>query len=141
MPLGIHQTLRKARERAGLSLEEAAAAIGISAASFSRMETAQSRVTTDRLAALAGLYRVSATALLEGSIVMSPSAIDLKRMRAVVELVQEIVIRLRARPSPKKMGLAVSEVYRVEIERMVADPDAEFDPARHAGLIEAIVGK
>jgi hypothetical protein len=39
------------------------------------------------------------------------------------------------------MGLAVSEVYRVEIERLVADPGAEFDPARHAGLIEAIVGK
>ena len=122
-------------------MEQAAEAVGISTASLSRMENGVSRVTTDRLAMLAGLYQVSATALLGGSIVMAPASVDLERMRAVVELVQETVIRLRMRPSPKKMGLAVSEVYRVEIERMVADPNAEFDPGRHAGLIEAIVGK
>lgn len=139
--MAIHQTLRQAREQVGLSMEQAAEAVGISTASLSRMENGVSRVTTDRLAMLSGLYQVSATGLLGGSIVMPPSAVDLERMRAVVELVQKIVIRLRVRPSPKKIGLAESEIYRTEIERIVADPDAEFDPGRHAGLVEAMFGK
>ncbi|MFN3130280.1 helix-turn-helix domain-containing protein [Roseibium sp.] len=137
----IHTTLRKARETAGLSLEKAAEAIGISGASFSRMETGLSKVTTERLEELAKLYQVSASALLEGSIVSNPTNVDLQRMRQVVEVVQAEVNRLKVRPSPEKMGLAVSEVYRIEIEHIVQDPKTEFDPARHRTIIEAIVKK
>ncbi len=139
--LPIFRTLRQAREQAGLSLEQAADQIGISGASFSRMENGLSKVTTERLEALASLYKVSASALIEGNIVTMPSTVDLNRMRAVVEAVQSVVNQLRVKPSPEKMGLAVSEIYRMEIEKIIADPKADFDPIRHTGLIEAMFRK
>jgi transcriptional regulator with XRE-family HTH domain len=139
--LAIYNTLRQAREQAGLSLEKAAECIGISGASFSRMENGLSKVTTERLEMLAALYQVSAAELIEGSIVTKPSTIDLARMKAVVEAVQSVVNRLKVRPSPEKMGLAVAELYRLEITHIVNDPKAEFDPERHLGIIEAMFRK
>jgi len=139
--LAIYQTLREARLQAGLSLEKAAECIGISGASFSRMENGLSKVSTDRLEMLASLYRVSASDLIEGSIITMPSTVDLDRMRAVVEAVQAGVYSLRVRPSPEKVGTAVTEIYRMEIERIVNDPKAEFDPTRYNGLIEAMFRK
>ena len=139
--MAIYNTLRQAREQAGLTIEFAAEAIGISGASFSRMENGLSKVTTERLEMLAALYEVSASALIEGSIVTKPSTIDIDRMRAVVEAVQDVVNRLRVRPSPEKMGQAVAELYRLEIEHIVNDPKASFDPGRHLGIIEAMFRK
>jgi len=139
--LAIHNILRQAREQSGLTLEKAADAIGISGASFSRMENGLSKVTTDRLEVLASLYQVSASALIEGSIVTKPSTVDIDRMKAIVEAVQEVVNRLRVRPSPVKMGQAVAELYRLEIEHIVENPKAEFDPNRHLGIIEAMFRK
>jgi transcriptional regulator with XRE-family HTH domain len=127
--------------QAGLSLEKAAECIGISGASFSRMENGLSKVSTDRLEMLASLYRVSAFDLIEGSIITMPSTVDLDRMRAVVEAVQAGVYSLRVRPSPEKVGTAVTEIYRMEIERIVNDLKAEFDPTRYNGLIEAMFRK
>lgn len=139
--MAIYQTLKQAREHSGLSIEKAAEAIGISGASFSRMENGLSKVTTERLEMLAELYQVSASALIEGSIVTRPSTVDLDRMKTVVATVQAVVNQMKVRPSPEKMGLAVAEVYRLEIDHIVTDPKAEFDPSRHVGLIEAMFRK
>lgn len=87
--VAIHNILKQAREQAGLTLEKAAECIDISGASFSRMENGLSKVTTDRLEMLAALYEVSASALVEGSIVMRPSTIDIDRLKLVVQAVQQ----------------------------------------------------
>ena len=139
--MAIHTTLKQAREQSGLSLEKAAESIGISGASFSRMENGLSKVTTERLETLAELYQVSASALIEGSIVTRPSTVDIDRMKAVVAAVQEVVNRLKVKPSPAKMGMAVAELYQLEINHIVNDPMAEFDPERHLGIIEAMFRK
>lgn len=136
--VAIHNTLKQAREQAGLTLEKAADRIGISGASFSRMENGLSKVTTDRLEVLAALYEVSASALVEGSIVTRPSTIDIDRLKLVVQTVQQVVNDQKARPSPEKMAIAVSELYRLEINHIVNDAKAEFDPSRHFGIITAI---
>ncbi|MHA3916665.1 helix-turn-helix domain-containing protein [Halovulum sp. GXIMD14793] len=136
--MAIYQTLKQAREQAGFTLEQAAECIGISGASFSRMENGLSKVTMDRLEMLAALYEVSASALVEGSIVTKPSTIDIDRLKLVVEAVQQVVNDLQAQPSPEKMALAVSELYRLEINHIVNDASAAFDPARHIGVIEAM---
>ena len=139
--MAIHNILRQSREQAGLTLEQAAECIGISGASFSRMENGLSKVTTERLEMLAALYGVSASALVEGSIVMRPSTLDLDRLKAVVKAVQGVVNSRRVKPSPEKMAMAVAELYRLEIEHIVSNPKAEFDPARHIGIIEAMFKK
>ncbi|MEM6495438.1 MAG: helix-turn-helix transcriptional regulator [Pseudomonadota bacterium] len=139
--MAIHDTLRQAREQAGLSLEKAAEIIGISGASFSRMENGLSKLTTDRLEVLAALYQVSASELVAGSIVTKPTSVDVTRLRSVVEVVQGVVNRLKVRPSPEKMGMAVAELYQLEINHIVNEPKAEFDPTRHLGIIEAMFRK
>lgn len=136
--MSVHRTLRQAREQAGLSLEKAAECIGISGASFSRMENGLSKVTTERLEMLATLYQVSASELVAGVIVTRPSTIDLERLKAVVEAVQEVVNDLKANPSPEKMAMAVTELYRLEITYIVNDATAEFDPSRHLGIIKVM---
>ena len=138
--MAIHTTLKQAREQSGLTLEKAAESIGISGASFSRMENGLSKVTMDRLEALAALYDVSASALVEGSIVTRPSTIDIDRLKLVVQTVQQVVNDRAAHPSPEKMAMAVSELYRLEITHIVNDAKAEFDPTRHLGIIQTIFG-
>lgn len=139
--MAIHETLKKAREQSGLTLEQAAGKIGISGASFSRMENGLSKVSMERLADLSALYGVSASALVDGAIVTRPSTIDIDRLKLIVKTVQEVVNRMRVRPSPDKMATAVAELYRLEIDHIVHDPAAEFDPARHLGIIEAMFRK
>ena len=136
--MAIHNILKQAREQAGLTLEQAAECINISGASFSRMENGLSKVTMDRLEMLAALYEVSASALVEGCIVTKPSTIDIARLRLVVEAVQQVVNEKEAQPSPEKMAMAVSELYRLEIEHIVNNATAEFDPARHLGIVQAM---
>jgi len=136
--VAIHTTLKQAREQSGLTLEKAAESIGISGASFSRMENGLSKVTMDRLEALAALYDVSASALVEGSIVTRPSTIDIERLKLVVQAVQQVVNKQAAHPSPEKMAMAVSELYRLEINHIINDAKAEFDPLRHLGIVRAM---
>ncbi len=137
--VAIHIILKQAREQAEFTLEQAAERIGISGASFSRMENGLSRVTTERLEVLASLYKVSASALVEGSIVTKPSTIDIERLKLVVQTVQQVVNDQQAHPSPEKMAMAVSEVYRLEISRIINDASAHFDPTRHLGIISAML--
>ena len=87
---------------------------------------------------LAALYEVSASALVEGSIVTKPSTVDIDRLKLVVKAVQQVVNDLDAQPSPEKMALAVTELYRLEINHIVNDAKAEFDPNRHLGIVMAM---
>lgn len=136
--MAIHRTLRDAREKTGLSQDVAAKHLGISGASFSRMESGESAVTTDRLFKLAALYRVSAASLLEGAIVTHPSAIDLDRLKLAIIEVEKVVAALGVRPSPQKVADAVAELYRTEIEHIIEHPRETFTPSRHARLLELI---
>lgn len=139
--MAFHKTLREAREHAGLSLEKAAKCIGISGASFSRMENGRSKVTINRLEQLAALYELSPSELVAGNLVSAPSTVDIDRLRLVVEVVQRKINAMKVKPSPEKMGLVVSEIYRMEIELLVKNAEAEFNPSRHEGLIEAMFRK
>ncbi|MEP3784136.1 helix-turn-helix transcriptional regulator [Ascidiaceihabitans sp.] len=136
--VAIHQTLKQAREQAGLTLEKAADCIGISGASFSRMENGLSKVTMDRLEVLSALYEVSASALVEGSIVTKPSTIDIDRLKLVVEAVQQVVNERKVHPSPEKMAMAVAELYRLEITHIVNDVTAVFNPSRHMEIVRTM---
>ena len=136
--MDIHAALKSAREQSGLSLAKVGQEIGISDASVSRMETRQSNVTVDRLIELAKLYKVSASALLEGAVVTNPNTIDLDRLRLIIEEVEEYISDRSVRPEPSKISLAVAVLYKAEINHIVGRPDAVFDPKRQLDVIEAI---
>lgn len=67
-----------------------------------------------------------------------PTTIDLERIGAVIELVQDVILARKLRPSGKKVTAAVVAVYRTEIDRMSGDATASFDVERHRGLVEAV---
>jgi hypothetical protein len=95
------------------------------------IENGLSRVTTDRLAELTSLYQVSASALVEGNIVTKPTSIDMKCLTGAVEAVQGTVNRLGVIPSPEKMGMAVGELYRLEIDHIINGNAVAVDVAAH----------
>ncbi len=132
--------LRKARERAEISLEQAADFIGISTASFSRMETGISKVTADRLAELASFYGISASAILEGELIQMASNVDINRMKRVVLLIQETISNLGVSPSPEKIAEITAQVYTAEIERLMGDSgvDTAFDADHHRAFIAMV---
>ena len=135
--------LRKARERAGISLVSAAEHLGITTASLSRMETGKSGVEADRIEVLARYYRVRVADLFEDQLVSMPGTIDLDRLRAIVILVQNTIHGTKAKPSSEKIADVVTQVYQREIDRLLADPDAEpvFEPAIHAEFVEMVFKK
>lgn len=138
----INALLRQARERAGLSLDEAAKGLGISKASMSRMETGVSSVPVERIEALAAMYGIDIAGLFEGAVVTRPSATDLSRLREVVLLVQQVIADLDARPSPEKVAEATLQLYRRETDRIAAEPHApEFPSARHRPDVETVFKK
>lgn len=130
--------LRKARVKAGVSLEDAARFIGVTPASFSRMETNVSMVTAARMERLAEHYKISMAGLFDDQLLPMPSSIDFERVRLVVEAVQRVINSLRVKTSPEKMGAAVKELYRLEIERLANNPKAEFDPDHHIEIIQTM---
>lgn len=136
--MALHKTLKDARLRAGMLQEDAAKHLGITGASFSRMETGESSITTDRLIRLASLYRVSAASLLEGVVVMNPTAIDLNCLKLAVIEIEKVIASLGVRPSPEKIADATAELYRTEVEFIVQHPRESFTPSRHARLLELI---
>lgn len=135
--------LRQARVRAGISLEQAADYIGITTASLSRMETGISNVSADRLAKLAAYYGVSASALFEGQLIQMPTQVDIGRMKAVVLLIHEVIATLDASPSPEKIADVTAQVYTTEIERLLANPDADlaFNADHHRPFITMVFKK
>ena len=132
--------LREARERAGISLEAAANYIGISTASFSRMETGISSVTASRMAKLAEHYGVSVAGLFEGQLIRMPTNVDVERMKSVVILVHQVIGNLNVSPSPEKIADVVSQIYTDEIKRLLDDTKADlvFDPDSHRAFITMI---
>ncbi|GAB5447943.1 MAG: hypothetical protein Gyms2KO_28160 [Gymnodinialimonas sp.] len=129
------------REDCGFSQEHVSGELGITAASFSRMEAGKSSITTHRLSQLAAIYEVSAGALLEGSIVRLPHRIDLERLKLVITEIENTIARLDVRPSAEKVADAIAEVYQSETEHVFDNPRETFDPSRHRRLIELIFKK
>ena len=139
--MSLHKKVREAREHCGLSQAQIADALDITPASYSRLESGQSAITTDRLQRLAKLFDISAGALLEGSIERLPHSLDMDRLKLVVTEIEHTIARLDVRPSPEKVADAVAEVYQTEIEYVYNQPKQEFDPSRHRRLIELIFRK
>lgn len=135
--------LRKARESAGVSLDDAAKHLGITTASLSRMETGVSGVAADRIEVLARFYRVAVSDLFEGQLVSMPSTIDLDRLRRIIVLVQDTIQETKAKPSSEKIAEVVTQVYQREIDRLLADPNTgvEFIPGEHSEFVEMIFRK
>lgn len=139
----INRLLRAARERAGVSLVEAATHLGVTTATLSRVETATLGVSADRLERLCRFYGVAVGPLFDGELVRMPTTVDLDRMKAAVKLVQETVNEGKAKPSPIKVAEVVATVFSREVQWLIDHPeaDATFNPERHREFVRMIFRK
>ena len=142
------KALQSARKALGLTLEKAASELselakgtegsGISPSQLSRIETGAAYLSQERLEQLAEFYGLSVPDLHNGAVMKAPSRVDLARLKAVVSLVQQVVLELRVKPSAEKMADVVALVYERETEWTMAQPElkVDFNPDRHREFIQ-----
>lgn len=136
----LHDDLKQARLDAGLTMTEAAAKLGVSQSTLSRIEAGDSNVSSQRLADLASVYGVSPSRLLDGAVERAMSDNDLDRIGQVIEFVEEILTETAPRPSPRQIRDTVLAIFRQETAASW-ESGATFDPTRYRTLIETLLGK
>ena len=138
----LNNHIRNARERAGITLTEAAARLGIGKATLSRLESGQAPIASSRLPEFARVYRTSVADLIDNRVSERTPEHELREIAQVAEMVEEVVQGMSARPNPKVLGQTVAEVIRLarddQVQRL--DGHGQFDPARYRGIVAAYLG-
>ncbi|WP_413219526.1 helix-turn-helix domain-containing protein [Tritonibacter mobilis] len=134
----LNELIKRARLEAGLTLDQAAAKMGLSQSTMSRIETGETTITADRLVDLASAYGVSPSQLLDGAVVRSMSQTDLDRIGAVIEFVEIIAEDQTPRPSPQKIRDTVLAIFRQETSS-AWETGAAFDPSRYSELVTMLL--
>lgn len=134
----LYERIKDARERAGMSVNDASHALGVTRTQVWRLEHKSETLTAERLFELADLYGVDPRQLLRGDDPEVSSTAMLEHVGAVVMMVEETVQSLDVRPSPDLIRDAVIEVLRREsVEQSNASPST-FDPTRYKGLLALV---
>lgn len=133
-------SLRKAREKRGLNLDQAADLTGIKKTSLWRLETGDSKVSVERFFAIAEAYGFDPIELLKSHTSTGMTEADYDRLKQVVMMIMGLVAVLGNPPSSEQIAAAVAEVMKVEVQRCEEQSDTDFDPERYERLIQAILG-
>ncbi len=139
--LELHQVIRAARERAGLTLTEAADRLGVGKATLSRLETGKGPVTATRLTEIARLYGLMPSTLLDGTIKAVPTGEeDYRDVCLVVEEIERIIDETGSRPAPEKIGVTVVEILKLARAEMRDKSKTQLDLGRYEGIARALLG-
>jgi transcriptional regulator with XRE-family HTH domain len=136
----LHSQIKRARERAGLTLTDAADRMGIGKATLSRLETGLATITASRLPIFAKTYGTTVADLIDDRVRARSADQDLHEVARVVEMVEEVVQSMSARPDPVALGKTVAEVIRLSRDDQVERLDGQFDPTRYRGIVAAYLG-
>ncbi|WP_417832419.1 helix-turn-helix domain-containing protein [Terasakiella sp.] len=127
---------REFRNKAGFTIEEAAAKMGISPSQVSRIESGTSDTTLRRMQEFAELYGCAASDL-----VTSPkefSDIEYETLKAVMLGVEQLINDETMMLTPdRKVELTLS-LFKMENERLGEDPDGKVDLSRYQSIIQAL---
>ncbi len=133
----LHNHIKDARERAGLTLADAAVRLGIAKTSLFRLERGETPITASRLPLFARAYGTSIADLIDNRVRARSTEQDLLEIALVVEMVEEVVQGMSARPNPGVLGRTVAEIIRLTRDDQVQRLDGLFDPARYRGIVAA----
>ncbi|WP_299164857.1 helix-turn-helix transcriptional regulator [uncultured Tateyamaria sp.] len=134
----LFERIKDARERAGLTVNQAAEALGVKRTQIWRMENRSETLTAERLFELADLYGVDARKLFQGDTASASPDRLYDLIGAVVIMVEECVQTLDARPPPDLIRDAVVEVLRQEGNQPPEIRVKGFDATRYQGLVTLI---
>lgn len=130
----LFDRIRRAREHSGMSIDEAAGALGVSRVQVWRLEHKSTTVSAERLFELADLYGVDPRRLLQGDGADIGTGPLLDVIGDVVQMVEEIVQTQEARPAPLLIRQAVAEILKQELQSS-RTADTPFDPGKYQGLV------
>ena len=134
----LFKRIKDAREQAGLSVNQAAEALGVKRTQVWRMENRSETLTAERLFELADLYGVDARKLFQGDNASASPDRLYELIGAVVIMVEECIQTLDSRPSPDLIRDAVVEVLRQEGNQPPDIRAKGFDATRYQGLVTLI---
>lgn len=136
----LYDRIKDARERAGLTVNEAAERLGVSRVQVWRMENKTETISAERLFVIAEVYGVDPYALFKGIDATSQSTAALyQRIGEVVAMVEAEVQRLNAKPPPDVVGEAVVEILRQETRGRTSPPTDPLDIEKYQGLIALLI--
>jgi len=136
----LYDRIKDARERAGLTVNEAAEKLGVSRVQVWRMENKTETIGAERLFVIAEVYGVDPYTLFKGVNATSQSTAALYRqIGEVVAMVEAEVQRLNAKPPPDIVGEAVVEILRQETRGRSSPPSDPLDIEKYQGLIALLI--
>lgn len=135
----LYDRIRDARERAGLTVNEAAEKLGVSRVQIWRMENKTETITAERLFIIAAIYQVDPYVLFKGTKATTQSTSALYvRIGEVVAMVEAEAQRLDVKPPPHLVGEAVVEILRQENRKQTTQGTAPFDASKYQGLVSLL---
>lgn len=135
----LYDRIRTARERAGLTVNEAAVRLGVSRVQIWRMENKTETISAEKLFIIAAIYGVDPYILFKGANATTQSTSALYgRIGVVVAMVEEEVQRLNAKPPPNLVGEAVVEIIRQESRNPTNSDAHPLDTSKYQGLVALI---
>ena len=136
----LYDRIKDARERAGLTVNQAAERLGVSRVQVWRMENKTETISAERLFVIAEVYGVDPYALFKGVSATTQSTAALyTRIGEVVAMVEAEVQRLNAKPPPDVVGEAVVEILRQETRGRTSPPTEPLDLEKYQGLIALLI--
>jgi transcriptional regulator with XRE-family HTH domain len=138
--VALRQRLVKARLDRGITVEDAAAAMGVSRVQMWRMETNPStKLTVERLLQLSDFYRIDPASMLADSIQAAPTTAMFEWVREAVQVVEDVLSGAVDRPGPNQVADAVVAILEQESKLSIEQPDHEFDADGYRRLISALI--
>lgn len=135
----LYDRIRDARERAGLTVNEAADKLGVSRVQIWRMENKTETISAERLFTIAAIYEVDPYVLFHGTNATTQSKSALyTRIGEVVAMVEEEAQRLDVKPPPNLVGEAVVEILHQETRNQTTPDSAPLDATKYQGLISLL---
>ncbi len=132
----LHQHLKQAREQSGKTVNEVAAALGVSRVQVWRMEKDADFVSVARLKLLADLYGKPITSFFDDTVPVGSGDISYQLIGMSVAAVEGIASKMSKRPSPDATRSAVLSVIRAQQARLANDPATRFKADEFTVLIE-----
>ena len=134
----LHNHIKDARERAGLTLADAAVRLGIAKTTLFRLERGETPITASKLPLFARAYGTTVSALIDDRVRARSTEEDLLEIALVAEMIEEVIQSLNARPNPKLVGRAVAETVKLTRDDFDQRLSGKFDPYRYRGVVEVL---
>jgi transcriptional regulator with XRE-family HTH domain len=140
--VALRHRLVKARLDRGITVEDAAAAMGVSRVQMWRMETNPStKLTVERLLQLSDFYRIDPASLLADSIQAAPTPMMFDWVSQAIRVVEDVLSGATIRPGSRQVADAVIAILTQETKLAVEQPGHEFDADSYQRLISALILK